>query len=192
MDKKEFAAAALDLNHETYVVHVKSVSSDTSPSSSPLKLDVLTFCRPQISSLIAKEAPTKIPNKYVDFADVFSPNLASKLPKHIGINNHAIKLVDYQQPTYKPIYGLESVELETLKTYIKTNLANGFIRLSNSPTGAPILFNRKSDGSLRLCINYQSLNNLTIKNLLPLVGKLLDKLGRARRFTQLDLTSVYY
>ena len=89
--KKEFAAAALDPEHETYVVHVGSVRSNASPSSSPL--DVHPSRRPQISGLIAEEAPTKVPAKYLDFADVFSPDLASKLPEYTGINDHAIELV---------------------------------------------------------------------------------------------------
>ena len=157
MGKKEFAAAALDPEYETYVVYVESVSSDTSPSSSAsqLELDVHPSRRPQISGLIAEEAPTKVPAEYSDFADVFSPNLASELPEHTGINNNAIKLVNgCQQPPYGPIYSLGPVELETLKAYIVTNLVNGFIKPSKSPAGAPILFDRKSDGSLRLCIDY--------------------------------------
>ena len=183
--KKEFAAAALDPESETFVVHVASLSSDASPSSSPLELDVHPSRRPQVSGLIAKEAPTKVPAEYSDFADVFSPDLASKLPEHTGINDHAIELVDGQQPPYGPIYSLGPVELETLKAYIETNLANGFIRPSKSPASAPILFDRKSDGSLWLCVDYQGLNNLTIKNRYPLllIGKLLDRLGRVKQFT---------
>ena len=97
----------------------------------------------------------KVLAEYSDFADVFSPDLTSELPEHIGINDHAIELVKgCQQPPYGPIYSLEPVELETLKAYIETNLANGFIRPSKSPAGAPILFDRKSDGSLRLCVGY--------------------------------------
>ena len=86
------------------------------------------------------------------------------------------------------------MELETLKAYIKNNLANGFIQPSKSPTRAPILFNKKPDGSLRLCVDYKGFNNLTIKNRypLPLVEESLDQLGRARRFTQLDLTNAYH
>ena len=212
--KKEFAAAALDPEHETYVVHVASLSSaplvaslDVHPSRRPqisgliaeeapvASLDVHLSQKPLISGLIAKQAPTKVPAKYSDFADVFSPDLASELPKHTGINHHAIELVDgCQQPPYDPIYSLGPVELETLKAYIETNLANGFIRPSKSPAGAPILFDRKSDGSLRLCVDYRGLNNLTIKNRypLPLIGESLDRLGRAKRFTQLDLTSAYH
>ena len=67
-----------------------------------------------------------------------------------------------------------------LKAYIKNNLANGLIRPSKSPAGAFIFFNKKPNGSLRLCVDYQGLNNLTIKNryLLPLVKELLDQLSR--------------
>ena len=114
--------------------------------------------------MIAKEAPTKVPAEYSDFADVFSPDLAFELPEHNGINDHVIELVKGQQPPYGPIYSLGPVELETLKAYIETNLANGFISPSKSPVSAPILFDRKSDDSLRLCVDYQGLNNLTIKN----------------------------
>ena len=187
--KKEFAAAALDPGHETYVVHVASLSS--TPLAS---LNVHSSREPQISGLIVEEAPTKIFAKYSDFADVFSPDLASKLSEHTGINDYAIELVEGQQPPYGPIYSLGPVELETLKAYIKTNLANGFIRPSKSPAGAPILFDRKSDGFLQFCVNYQGLNNFTIKNRypLPLIGESLDRLGKAKQFIQLNLTSAYH
>ena len=186
INKKEFAKVALDENSETFIVHVASLSSTL--------LDVHLSQRPQISGLIAEEALTKVPNKYANFADIFSPDLAAKLPKYTGINDHAIELVDNQQPPYKPIHSLGPIELETLKAYIKINLANGFIRPSMSPANAPILFDQKSDSLFQLCVDYQGLNNLTIKNqyLLPLIGELLDRLGRARRFTQLDLTSAYH
>ena len=90
--KKEFAAVVLDPEHETYVVHVRSVSSNASPSSSPLNIHL--FWRPQISGLIAEEAPTKVPAEYSDFANIFSSNLASELLEHTRINDHAIELVD--------------------------------------------------------------------------------------------------
>ena len=96
MGKKEFAAAAVDPESETFVVHIASLSSDTLPSSSPLKLDVHPSRRPQVSGLIAEEAPTKVLAKYSDFADVFFPDLVFELPKHTGINDHAIELVDGQ------------------------------------------------------------------------------------------------
>ena len=95
--KKEFAAAELDPEYETFVVH------KTSLSSTPLTdTDVHPSRIPQIAGLIAEEAPTKVPAEFADLA-VFSPDLASELPEHIGINDHTIELVDGQQPPYRPI-----------------------------------------------------------------------------------------
>ena len=192
--KKEFAAAGFDSKSETFIIHIASLSSVALLSSSLLKLNIYPFCKPQVSNLINKEAPTKVPAKYLNFTDLFFSDLAFKLPKYIRINNHAIKLVNGQKLLYKPIYSQEPVELETLKAYIKTNLVNRFIRPSKSPAGALILFEWKLDSFFRLCVNYQGLNNLTIKNRnpLPLIRESLNKLERAKQFTQLDLTSAYY
>ena len=159
MEKKEFAAAVLDLEHETYVVLIASLNS-----ALLIAFNVHPFQRSQIFGLIGKKAPTKIPAKYLDFADIFPLDLVSELPEHTEINNHAIKLVDDQQSPYKPIYSLGPVELEILTAYIEINLANGFIKPSKFPAGAPILFDWKSDSSLRLCVNYRGLNNPMIKN----------------------------
>ena len=142
--------------------------------------------------LVAKEV--KIPTEYLDFSDVFLKEKALILPEATEMNQHAIKLQKDQQLPYRPIYSLGPVELKTLKTYIETNLANGFIWPLKLPAGAFIFFVGKLDGSLRLCVNYRGLNNLTIKNQypLPLIGESLDWLGQAKKFTQLDLTSAYH
>ena len=118
----------------------------------------------------------------------------AKLSENTKMNKHAIELEEGKQPLFGPIYSLGPVELEILKTYIKTNLANGFIRPSKSSVGALIVFNRKPDGSLRLCVDYRGLNNLTIKNQysLSLIGESLDQHGQAKQFTQLDLTNAYH
>ena len=192
MGKKQFVAIELNPEYETYIVHVRSVNFAALPSSS--LLNVYLSRKLQIASLLAKKAPTKIPAEYSDFADVFSADLASKLSKQTRINKYAIKLFNSQQSPYGLTYSLRLVKLETLKAYIKTNLTNRFIRPSKSPISAPILFDQKSNGFLYLCVNYQSFNNLTIKNRypLPLIGELLDRLRRTRRFTQLELTNIYY
>ena len=88
MGKKEFIVAALDPEHETFVVYV------TSFSSTPLNAGVHLSRRPQIAGLVAEEALTKASAEYADFADVFSQDLAFKLPKHTGINDCPINLVD--------------------------------------------------------------------------------------------------
>lgn len=86
VEKKDFAVAALDLEYKTFIVHIVSLSSTL--------LDVYPSCRAQISGLIAKKAPTKVSDKYVNFADVFSLDLMSKLLEHTEINDYAIELVD--------------------------------------------------------------------------------------------------
>ncbi len=108
-----------------------------------------------------------------------------ELLENTGLNEYTIELVEGKQPPYGPIYAFSLVELETLKTYIEIYLQTGFICHSKSPAGAPIFFDKKPDGSLRLYVDYQGLNNLTIKNQypFPLIGKALDCLGRAKWFT---------
>ena len=120
--------------------------------------------------------------KYSDFADVFLEKSANVFSERTRANEYTIKLKKGKELLYRPIYSLEPVELETLKTYIKTNLANDFIWALKSLAGALILFVCKPNGSFCLCINYHELNNLTIKNRypLPLVDESLDQLGRAK------------
>lgn len=84
----------LDLESMTFVVHIASLNSVMLSSFSLFKLDVHPSRRPRISGLIVKKVITKIPNKYVDFVDIFYLDLASKLLKHIQINNHTIELVN--------------------------------------------------------------------------------------------------
>lgn len=115
--------------------------------------------------LRADKASTEIFFEYLDYADIFLANFVMELPKDIDINDYAIKLVESKQLFYEPIYSLDPVELETLKTYIETHLKTGFIQPSKSPARASIFFKRKSNSSFCLRVDYQSLNNLTIKNL---------------------------
>ena len=147
----------------------------------------------QIAYLKANKAPTKMPSKYTYFADGFSPKWVAKLLKY-KISNHAIKLVNDLQLPYGPIDCLGSVKLDTLKAYIENNLANGFIKPSESPVRTFIFFDKKPDISLKLSVDYQGVNNLTIKNRypLPLVKKSLYQLRWAWHFTQLDLANAYH
>ena len=76
------------------------------------------------------------------------------LSDQIGANKYTIKLEKDKQPLYRPIYSLRPVKLKTFKTYVKTNLANGFIKASKSPISTLILFVCKFDDSIYLCVNY--------------------------------------
>ena len=106
----------------------------------------------QIALLLTKNV--KIPDKYLDFVNNFSEKKALMLPERTELNELAINLENSKQPTYKPIYSLGPVELETLKTYIKTYLKTRFIQSSKSSAGALIFFDKKFDSSFCLCIDY--------------------------------------
>lgn len=123
--KIEFAATTPDLEDKIYIVHIVALASSSS--------DVYDFRQAQIVFLKMEGASTTIPNKYANFADIFLPDLAPKLSEHTRINNYTIDLINSKKPSYDAIYSLGPVELETLKTYIKTNLANVFIKPSKSP-----------------------------------------------------------
>ena len=136
-------------------------------------------------ALIFDNASTAIVAEYSDYSNVFSAENTMELPEYAKMNDHTIVLEEDKQLPFGQIYSLRPVKLKILKTYIKTILVNSFIPPSKSPVQASILFNKKLDGSLRLCIDYQGLNNITIKNryLLPLICELLDQLVWAKRFT---------
>jgi hypothetical protein len=86
------------------------------------------------------------------------------------------------------------MELAELKVQLQELLDKGFIRPSNSPWGAPVLFVKKKDGTLRLCIDYRQLNKVTVKNRysLPQIDDLFDQLKGARVFSKIDLRSGYH
>ncbi|KAL0544078.1 hypothetical protein IC582_019189 [Cucumis melo] len=85
-------------------------------------------------------------------------------------------------------------ELKELKVQLQELLDKGFIRPSVSPWGAPVLFVKKKDGSMRLCIDYRELNKVTVKNRYPLprIDDLFDQLQGATVFSKIDLRSGYH
>ena len=136
--------------------------------------------------------PSIVPEPYRDFIDVFSKRKADKLPQHRPYDLK-IDLDDGETPPHGPIYSLSALETEALRVYIDENLRSGFIRPSTSPAGAPILFVKKKDGTLRLCVDYRGLNRITKKDRypLPLISDLLDAPGKARYYTKIDLRHAY-
>ena len=85
-------------------------------------------------------------------------------------------------------------KLKELKLQLQEQLDKGFIRPSVSPWGAPILFVKKKDGTLRMCIDYKQINKVTVKNkyLLPRIEDLFDQLKGVGIFSKIDLRSGYY
>mgnify|MGYP000532974220 FL=1 len=145
--------------------------------------------------VVSQDVPTPVTNlpaRYSDFLDVFEKRNAKRLPAHRPYDC-PIELQDGAHPPFGPIYGLSEPELEALRTYLDENLAKGFIQPSKSPVGAPILFVKKKDGSLRLCVDYRGLNKITVRNRypLPLIPTLLDRLRTGRIFSKIDLRGAY-
>ena len=107
---------------------------------------------------------------------------------------HEIELEPGANPVATAMYRLSYEELAELKAQLLDLLKKGFIRPSKSPFGAPILFVKKKNGSMRMCVDYRQLNRVTKKNACPLprIEDLLDKLSGAKYFTSLDMTGAYH
>jgi hypothetical protein len=127
-----------------------------------------------------------------DFPDVFPEELPG-LPPDREVE-FVIELTPGTAPISKAPYRMAPAELRELKEQLQDLLDKGFIRPSASPWGAPVLFVKKKDGSMRLCIDYRELNKVTIKNKYPLprIDDLFDQLKGAQVFSKIDLRSGYH
>ena len=134
-----------------------------------------------------------LPEDYHEFQDVFSKASASNLPPHRSYDLK-IDLEEGAEPPIGRMYSLSETEMKALREFLDENLNNGFVRTSNSSHGAPILFVKKKDGSLRLCVDFRGLNKISKKDRypLPLISDLLDSPGRARIYTKIDLRHAYH
>jgi hypothetical protein len=127
-----------------------------------------------------------------EFPDIFPEDLPG-LPPDREVE-FSIDLVPGTAPISKAPYRMALAELKELKGQLEELLDKGFIRPSASPWGAPVLFVKKKDGSMRLCIDYRELNRVTIKNKYPLprIDDLFDQLQGAQVFSKIDLRSGYH
>ncbi|KAL0543835.1 hypothetical protein IC582_018940 [Cucumis melo] len=127
-----------------------------------------------------------------DYPDVFPEELPG-LPPHREVE-FAIELEPGTVPISRAPYRMAPAELKELKVQLQELLDKGFIRPSVSPWGAPVLFVKKKDGSMRLCIDYRELNKVTVKNRYPLprIDDLFDHLQGATVFSKIDLRSGYH
>ncbi|GJS51836.1 putative nucleotidyltransferase, ribonuclease H [Tanacetum coccineum] len=109
------------------------------------------------------------------------------------LQSHPV-LIPGAQPISKAPYRMAPVELKELEYQLQELLERGFIRPSISPWGAPVLFVKKKDGSMRLCIDYRELNRITVRNRYPLprIDDLFDQLQGVNFFSKIDLRSGYH
>ena len=127
-----------------------------------------------------------------EFPDVFPDDILGLPPdKEIEFT---IDLIPGTDPISIPPYRMAPAELRELKAQLEELLSKGFIRPSISPWGALVLFVKKKDGSLRLCIDYRRLNRVTIRNQYPLprIDELFDQLQGSRVYFKIDLRSGYH
>ena len=127
-----------------------------------------------------------------EYPDVF-PEELSGMPPDRELE-FAIDLVPGTAPLYKKYYRMPSSELVELKKQLDELLRKGYIHPSSSPWGSPAIFVGKKDGSLRMCIDYRQLNEVTIKNKYPLprIDDLFDQLSGAKVFSKIDLRTGYH
>jgi len=124
-----------------------------------------------------------------EYPDVFPEELPG-IPPDRDIE-FIIDLIPRIGPIAKRPYRMATDELKELKEQLQELQEKGYIRPSSSPWGSPVLLVRKKDGSLRMCIDYRSLNEVTIKNKYPLprIDDLFDQLQGAKYFSKIDLSS---
>jgi hypothetical protein len=164
----------------------------TSPMGDRIKVEVVVQKhQTAIVNQLDEEASNQ--NHVVDeFLDVFPDELPG-MPLDRDIK-FIIELLPRTAPIAKRPYRMGVDELEELKKQIKELLNKCFIRPSSSPWGAPVIFVDKKDGTQRMCVDYWSLNEVTIKNKYPLprIDDLFDQLRGACVFSKIDLRSGYH
>ena len=127
-----------------------------------------------------------------EFLDVFPEELPGVPPdREVDLS---IEVVQGTTPISRAPYRMAPTELKELKTQLQELLDKGFVRPSVSPWGALVLFVKKKDGTLQMCIDYRQINKVTVKNKYPLprIEDLLDQLRGGSVFSKIDLRSGYY
>ena len=127
-----------------------------------------------------------------EFADVFPDELPLGLPVPRE-TDHTIDLIEGAKPPAHRVYRLSPAEDAELKKQLDAYLKAGQVEPARIPFGAGVLFARKKDGSMRMCIDYRALNNITQKDTYPLphIDELLDNMAGAEFFTKMDLQQGY-
>lgn len=165
---------------DSYLIYIKDINTNSTNN---------------VTSTLYSIAPTS-KDKYWDdlvkqYTDVFKNELPG-LPPERDVK-HVIDTGD-AKPVSRAPFKMSPAELDELQKQLKQLLSLGLIRPSTSPWGAPILFVKKKNGEMRMCIDYRALNKVTTKNKhpLPRIDECLDRLQGSTYFTSLDLKSGYH
>src|SRR5258708_7125293 len=176
------------LDHHSDVEVDKTFPHLTSPHSEPT-----SELHSIHTSTLALDSMGRIPVEYHEFHEVFSGTKADTLPPHRPYDLQ-ISLEEGAKPFHRPIYSLSPPELTALREFLEEHTRNGFICPTKSPWGALVLFVKKKDGSLRLCVNFCALNKVMEKDHypLPLIMDLLNTPGPTRIYSKIDLKHAYH
>ena len=158
-----------------------------------------SWCQGQLAGWLAsltledEERPDlELPRVVCEYVDVFPDELPGLPPQRVV--DFGIELHPSNSPISMTPDRMAPVELQELRVQLQELIDKGFIRPSTSPWGALVLFAKKKDKTLRLCIGYQQLNRVTIKNRYPLprIDNLFDQLRGARVYSKIDLRTGYH
>nr|GFB83001.1 putative reverse transcriptase domain-containing protein [Tanacetum cinerariifolium] len=160
---------------------------------------MLKGCQVFLAHVTTKEAEGKSEKKRLenvpiirDFPEVFPEDFPGLPPTRQVV--FQIDLIPSATPVARAPYRLAPSEMKEFSEKLKELSNKGFIRPSSSPWGAPVLFVKKKDGSLRMCVDYQELNKLTVKNRYPLsrIDDLFDQLQGSSVYSKIGLRSGYH
>src|SRR5258708_3115121 len=177
---------------------MKKLSQET--GSTTFLLSPINTLRPAPHRLEARAAATDLPEdplsiipmEYLEFRDVFSGDKANTLAPHRPYDLK-INLEEVAKPFHKPIYSLSPPELSALREFLEENVKNGFICPSKSPWGSPVLFMKKKDSSLCLCMDFHTLNRVMEQDHypLPLILDLLNSPAPTSIYLKIALKHAY-
>jgi hypothetical protein len=179
VSQEEFEIMCKNENIQTYTMNYDSSHYESS-----------------ILDLIIVDAITNkvhLSSKYEDLRETFSEEVSDVLADHVSFD-YAIEIIDEKISSSRLIYDLFIAELKILRNYIKNNLAKDFIVLFESSMRTLVLFAKKTDDDLKMCVDYRRLSALTIKNRysISLVSQLLILLMKTKIFTKIDIKQAYY
>ena len=160
-------------NHQLFVTSLKDIEKALAPQEA---VNILA----------------KLLREYHEFATLFSWEESNKLPSH-RLYDHIIPLLSDKKSPKDSLYNMSRDELLVLQKYLKEHLFKGFIWVSSSSAAFSVIFVKKPEEGLHLCVDYCSLNNLTVKNRypLPLIRETLNLLTLSVIFTKLDIIAAF-
>jgi len=199
LNDEEFFSFAQRNSLDIFVAHM-NVRSPTGKNKHTVSLNAVLTTKEYAKTQIPVDS-RGVPLKYKAYQDVFNtktdptPTLAPHRPYDLAIEFvRDAEGKDPPLPTPGKIYPLSPPEEVVLSEFLSKSLSRNWISPSTSPLASPCFFVRKPNGGFRLCVDYRRVNWITKKNRypLPLTQDLLDKLGKSRLYTHLDLPDAYH